>query len=73
MKDFSKIVVIEDHSEIGGLSSIVKSYANENKYKGKIQNFSLKDKFFHKYGSQDDLLELHGISFNQIAKNKIFN
>jgi transketolase len=73
MKDFCKIVVIEDHSEIGGLSSIVKSYASENKYKGKIQNFSLKDKFFHKYGSHDDLLELHGISFHQIAKNKIFN
>jgi transketolase len=73
MRDFSKIIIIEDHSEIGGLSSVVKNYASENKYQGKIQNFSLKDKFFHKYGSQDDLLELHGISFNQIIKNKIFN
>jgi transketolase len=69
---FSKIVIIEDHSEIGGLASIVKSYAGENKYNGEICSFSLKDNFFHKYGSQDDLLKLHGISFNQIIKNKIF-
>ena len=72
MNNFSKIVIIEDHSEIGGLASIIKSYAGEIKYKGDVQSFSLKDNFFHKYGSQDDLLELHGISFNKIIKNKIF-
>lgn len=72
MRNFSKIIIIEDHSEIGGLVSIVKSYAGETKYRGKIQGFSLKDIFFHKYGSQDDLLKLHGISFDKIIKNRIF-
>ena len=72
MKNFSKIVIIEDHSEIGGLSNIVKCYAGENKYKGEIKSFSLKDNFFHKYGSQEDLWQLHGISFKQIIKDKIF-
>ena len=72
MKNYSKIIIIEDHSEIGGLANIIKSYAGENKYRGEVQSFSLKDNFFHKYGTQDDLLELHGVSFNQIIKNRIF-
>jgi transketolase len=69
MKKFSKIIIIEDHSEIGGLASIIKSYSAEIKYNGEIKSFSLKDNFFHNYGSQDDLLKLHGITFKQIIKN----
>jgi transketolase len=72
MKSFSNIIVIEDHSEIGGLANIVKSYAGEIKYSGDIKSFSLKDKFFHRYGTQDEVLELHGISFNKIIKHKFF-
>jgi len=60
-KKFKLIVIIEDHSKIGGLNNIVKSYAYENKYNGKIISYSLKDKFIHCYGSQDDLLARHGI------------
>lgn len=70
-KKFKFIVIIEDHSEIGGLNSIVKSQAFENKYKGKIISYSLKDKFIHCYGNQDDLLEKHGISSSKIYQNII--
>ena len=42
---FKKIVIIEDHSEIGGLNAIVKEAAYEYSYKGKIFSFSLKDQF----------------------------
>lgn len=73
MKKFKNILVIEDHSKIGGLASIVKSSAYENKYKGKIINFSLKDEFIHCYGTQEELLEKHGISykrlFAEVSKN----
>ena len=71
-KKFRSIIIIEDHSEIGGLNNIVKTAAYEDFYSGKIINFSLKDKFIHCYGNQDDLLDKHGISTNKIYK-KISN
>jgi len=67
-KKFKLIIIIEDHSEIGGLNNIVKSAAYEEKYFGKIVNFSLKDEFIHCYGSHDDLLKKHGISTDIIYK-----
>ncbi len=69
LKKFKKIIIIEDHSEIGGLYQIVSRVAFESKYTGTIQNFSLKDKFIHKYGSQKYLLNLHGISEEKILKS----
>ena len=67
-KKFKTIIIIEDHSEIGGLNNIVKTAAYEERYSGKIINFSLKDKFIHCYGNHDELLEKHGISINKIYK-----
>ena len=68
-KKFKLIVIIEDHSKIGGLNSIVKIHAYENRYNGKIISYSLKDEFIHCYGSQDDLLEKHNISSKKIYQN----
>ena len=70
---YDLIVTIEDHSIIGGLSNIVSSLAFENNYKGKLILNSLKDKFIHNYGTQDDHLNEHGISEKIILKkiNKI--
>ena len=68
-KKFKSIIVIEDHSEIGGLNNIVKTAAYEESYLGKILNFSLKDKFIHCYGSQDDLLDKHGINSKKIYQD----
>jgi transketolase len=69
---FKNIVVIEDHSYLGGLSSIVKQLAYENNYYGKIYSYGLKDKFLHSYSSQKDLLKKHGIDeikiINQLKK-----
>ena len=67
-KKFKKIIIIEDHSKIGGLAALVKAAAYESLYKGKILSFSLKDEFIHCYGNQDDLLMKHGIT-----TKKIFN
>ena len=71
-KKYKKIITLEDHSEIGGLSELVKLSAFKNKYKGDIKTFSLKDDFLHIYNSQKDLLNAHGISVNKIIK-KILN
>ena len=37
-------------------------------YTGKIITHSLKDKFIHCYGNQEDLLNLHGLNDNKIYK-----
>lgn len=61
-KKYSKIITLEDHSEIGGLSNIILTLAYKYKYDGEIITNSLKDKFIHKFSSQNDLLKAHGIS-----------
>lgn len=73
-KKFSKVIIIEDHSEIGGLASIVKTNAYESHYQGSIASFSLKDEFIKCYSSQKDLQERHGLATKQIIKKikKIF-
>ncbi len=65
-KKYKKIITLEDHSIIGGLSDIVTNLAFRNKYSGKIITNSLKDKFIHVFSSQKDLLEAHGISVKKI-------
>ena len=66
-KRYNEIITIEDHSIIGGLSTIVKSTAFEFNFKGKIKSFNLKDQFIHCYGSQKDLLEKHNIKYKSIT------
>lgn len=65
---YKRIIILEDHSCIGGLSDIIKQLAFEYKYTGKLKFFSLKDKYINCYGNQDDLLEQHGISVKNIIK-----
>jgi len=63
---YKKIIIVEDHSEVNGLAQDVKALAYEKNYSGRIISFSLKDKFFHTYEKQDDMLDLHGISKKKI-------
>ena len=48
----------------------VESLANSLNLDIEINSFCLKDKFFHFYGTYDELLAKHGISKNQII-NKL--
>ena len=43
---FEKIIVVEDHIEIGGLSSIVKEFALESGKENKIEFMNLRQSFF---------------------------
>ena len=43
---FEKIIVVEDHIEIGGLSSIVKEFGLESGKKNKIEFMNLRQSFF---------------------------
>ncbi len=70
-KKFKLIVIIEDHSKIGGLNTIVKTCAYESQYMGEIVSYSLKDEFIHCYGSQEDLLGKHNINNKKIYRDII--
>ena len=64
---FETVVVIEDHSERGGLAAAVKELAWERRATSALRTFSLRDEFIHVYGSQHDLWRAHGLSVDQIA------
>jgi transketolase len=65
-RKYKKIIILEDHSYIGGLGSIIKESAFESKYTYKIYHFSLKDEFLKEYSSQENLLKKHGISLGKL-------
>jgi transketolase len=67
-KKYKKIVVIEETSGTGTLGNILKSKAFQFDYKGKINDFSLKDQFIHTYGSHDDILNSHDLTYQKILK-----
>lgn len=59
---FGTVIVIEEHSQHGGLAGQVKQIAWDSGAKGRLHTFSLKDEFIHCYGSQQDLWQMHGLS-----------
>ena len=62
LRDFKRVIVIEEHAPQGGLASRTKQIAWETRAGCALSTFTLKDKFIHCYGSQDDLLAAHGLS-----------
>ena len=70
LKKYKKIIIIEENVYNGGLCMQVESLANSLNLDIEINSFCLKDKFFHFYGTYDELLAKHGISKNQII-NKL--
>jgi transketolase len=63
-----QVIVIEEHSERGGLAARVKEIAWESQARCKLNTFSLKDEFIHFYGPHPELLKAHGISPDIILK-----
>ena len=66
LKTYSEVIVIEEHSERGGLAVQVKQIAWEEKASCRLLTFSLEDKFIHTYGSQQDIWKAHGLSRDDI-------
>ena len=67
MDKFETVVVIEEHSELGGLGAQIKQLAWEHEAKCRIHTFGLKDQFIPFYGSQIDLWRAHGLSVEKIS------
>ena len=69
IRKYNFVVTVEEHTIIGGLSSIISELVAKNKSNPKILNIALPDKF-DKTGSYNYLLDYHGLSGKKIA-NKI--
>ena len=59
---FEQVVVIEEHSEVGGLAAQVKQIAWDCRAACDLRTFSLKDEFIHSFGSHAELLAAHGLA-----------
>lgn len=66
LREFETVLVIEEHSEHGGLGAQVKQIAWEQKSDCDLRTFALKDEFIHFYGPQRDLWQAHGLSVENI-------
>ena len=67
LKKFTKVIIIEEHSSIGGLNSIINELIIKNNLKRSILPLSLSDKF-SKNGTYHYLLDIHNLSEKKIKK-----
>ncbi|MGH9348787.1 MAG: transketolase family protein [Vicinamibacterales bacterium] len=67
LDQFEMVIVIEDHSERGGLAAQAKQLAWERRATCALHTFSLRDAFIHVYGSQQDLWRAHGLGADRIC------
>lgn len=61
LASYERVIVVEEHSSVGGLGQQVKALAFESGARCRLHAFSLQDEFIHFYGSHDDLLKAHGL------------
>jgi len=61
LSNFDRVIVVEEHSPVGGLGQKVKALAWDSGAKCRLHTFSLQDEFIHFYGSHGDLLKAHGL------------
>lgn len=66
-----RVIVWEEHVALGGLGMRVKEIAWDSRATCELRCYALRDKFFHSYGSRDDLLRLHGIDRATVLKDLI--
>ena len=66
LREFDKVVVIEEHSCRAGLGAQTKEIAWDSAAPCKLYTFGLKDEFIHLYGSQDDIRRAHGLDIDLI-------
>ena len=64
-----EVIVVEEHSCVGGLAAKVKEIAWESSAPCKLSTFSMKDEFIHVYGSHTELRAAHGLSTDAICES----
>ncbi|MFO0953596.1 MAG: transketolase C-terminal domain-containing protein, partial [Isosphaeraceae bacterium] len=66
---FEQVVVIEEHSERGGLGAQVKQVAWDCRASCDLRTYGLKDEFIHVFGTHAELLAAHGLSVGRISED----
>tara|TARA_B100000902_G_C27299921_1_gene912200 strand:- start:1004 stop:1966 length:963 start_codon:yes stop_codon:yes gene_type:complete len=66
-KEYKNVATLEEHSEIGGLSSIISDLKNKHDIKKKHTTFALPSNYFSG-GDYRDLLNINGLSESKIIK-----
>ena len=61
LTSYPLVIILEEHSCVGGLGAQVKQIAWDVRASCKLKTFSLQDKFIHFYGSQRELWTAHGL------------
>lgn len=69
LRGYKQVVVLEEHSRIGGLAAQVKEIAWDAKAACDLRTFSLRDEFIHHFGSHADLLAAHGLTAAGVAES----
>jgi transketolase len=70
LQNYSRVVVVEEVSPSGYVADMFKKIAWDNKMRQvEILSFSLQDKFIHSFGSNENLLNEHGLSVGGIFKS----
>lgn len=70
LKKFNKIIIIEEHTSVGGLNSIIAEKILKNRSNIKLFSISLPDKF-GPTGTYDYLLKHHGLDTDSLTKKII--
>jgi len=68
LNHYDELIIIEEASGSGILGYQVKRLAFENGARINIRHFHLKDEFIHIYGSHEDVLNAHDLSFEKIKQ-----
>ena len=68
LANHAQVIVIEEHVPHGGLSSRIKEFAWDNNVSCDLLCFTLKDHFFHYYGTHDGLLRQHELTADVISQ-----
>ncbi len=68
-RNFEKWIILEEHSKIGGLSSAILEWKNDNQINTpKIIRLGVEDKFIHKLGKQNYIRKELGLDSSTIKK-----
>ncbi len=68
LNTFKTVVVIEEMVSSIGLGTRIKAIAHDIGSPAKIKEFGLRHEFLHVYGTHDDVLTAHGLTFLNIMK-----
>lgn len=69
LKEYNKIFIYEEQTEINSLGSYLVNYASKKDYKGTIKSIAIKDEFIYQ-GNKEEVLKLIGLGVNEVS-NKI--